>query len=219
MRVTPDILLRAYAIGLFPMAEARDDDELFWVDPDHRGVLPLDRFHLSRRLHRTVRSDRFEVRCDSAFTEVVRACAAPSPERPDSWINEQIVSLYSDVHAMGFAHSVEAWQEGKLVGGLYGVSLGGAFFGESMFSRTRDASKVALVHLAARLRLGGYVLLDTQFLTDHLTQFGTEEIPRNAYQEQLADAIPRQGVFVAAPAADRLAGEIDRMAAESRARG
>ncbi len=219
MRITPDILLRAYAIGLFPMAEARDDDELFWVDPDRRGVLPLERFHLSRRLHRTVRSGRFEVRCDTAFADVIRACAAPSPVRPDSWINERIVALYTDVHAMGFAHSVETWHDGALVGGLYGVSLGGAFFGESMFSRKRDASKVALVHLVARLRLGGYSLLDTQFLTDHLTQFGTEEIPRTAYQELLAEAIPRQGTFVAAPAADRLAGEIDRIAAESRARG
>jgi leucyl/phenylalanyl-tRNA--protein transferase len=188
-RLTPEILLRAYAEGIFPMAERRDDPTLFWVSPDHRGIIPLDAFHVPKRLSRTVRSDRFTVTTNRAFRDVMRACAAPAEGREESWINAEILHLYAALHASGAAHSVECWREGKLVGGLYGVQLGGAFFGESMFSRERDASKVALVHLVARLIKGGFTLLDTQFITSHLAQFGTIEIPREAYLERLKRAI------------------------------
>src|ERR1700710_1170232 len=154
--LTPQIVLRAYAEGLFPMAERRDDPNLFWVSPEQRGIIPLDGFHVSRRLARTVRSDRFAVTFDYAFVDVMRACAAPVPGRDQSWINEEIVRLYTALHVTGYAHSVECWLDGALVGGLYGVNLGGAFFGESMFSRARDASKVALVHLVAQMKRGNY---------------------------------------------------------------
>lgn len=194
-KLTPEILLRAYAVGLFPMAEHRDDSTLFWVDPEKRGILPLDGFHVSRRLRRTVRSGMYEIRCDTAFTDVVRACAAPSPSRDDTWINDEIISLYGDLYALGRAHSVETWQDGELVGGLYGVSLGAAFFGESMFSNSRDASKVALIHLVARLTQSGYTLLDTQFVTDHLTQFGAVELPRAGYRELLSKALDGSATF------------------------
>lgn len=194
-KLTPEILLRAYAVGLFPMAERRDDPTLFWIDPEKRGILPLDGFHVSRRLRRTVRSGVYEIRCDSAFSDVVHACAAPGPGRGDTWINDEIESLYADLHELGRAHSVEAWQDGELVGGLYGVSLGAAFFGESMFSTARDASKVALVHLVARLLKGGYKLLDTQFVTDHLTQFGVVELPRAGYRQLLSDALDASASF------------------------
>ncbi|MBT5648900.1 MAG: leucyl/phenylalanyl-tRNA--protein transferase [Rhodospirillaceae bacterium] len=194
-KLTPEILLRAYAVGLFPMAERRDDPTLFWIDPEKRGILPLDGFHVSRRLRRTVRSGRYEVRCNTAFDDVVRACAAPGPNRKDTWINDEILSLYGDLHALGRAHCVETWLDGELVGGLYGVSLGAAFFGESMFSLARDASKVALVHLVARLVKGGYKLLDTQFVTDHLTQFGVVELPRAGYRELLSEALDDTATF------------------------
>ncbi|MBT6285252.1 MAG: leucyl/phenylalanyl-tRNA--protein transferase [Rhodospirillaceae bacterium] len=194
-KLTPEILLRAYAVGLFPMAERRDDPTLFWIDPEKRGILPLDGFHVSRRLRRTVRSGRYEVRCNTAFGDVVRACAAPGPNRKDTWINDEILSLYGDLHALGRAHCVETWLDGELVGGLYGVSLGAAFFGESMFSLARDASKVALVHLVARLVKGGYKLLDTQFVTDHLTQFGVVELPRAGYRELLSEALDDTATF------------------------
>jgi leucyl/phenylalanyl-tRNA--protein transferase len=194
-KLTPEILLRAYAVGLFPMAERRDDPTLFWIDPEKRGILPLDGFHVSRRLRRTVRSGRYEVRCNTAFGDVVRACAAPGPNRKDTWINDEILSLYADLHALGRAHCVETWLDGELVGGLYGVSLGAAFFGESMFSLARDASKVALVHLVARLVKGGYKLLDTQFVTDHLTQFGVVELPRAGYRELLSEALDDTATF------------------------
>lgn len=194
-KLTPEILLRAYAVGLFPMAERRDDPTLFWIDPEKRGILPLDGFHVSRRLRRTVRSGRYEVRCNTAFDDVVRACAAPGPNREDTWINDEILSLYGDLHALGRAHCVETWLDGELVGGLYGVSLGAAFFGESMFSLARDASKVALVHLVARLVKGGYKLLDTQFVTDHLTQFGVVELPRAGYRELLSEALDDTATF------------------------
>ena len=187
--LTPELLLRAYAAGIFPMAETADDLDVFWVDPEQRGVLPLDGFHLPRRLARTLRQDIFEVRCDAAFEAVVRGCAEPTPERPKTWINEEIVRLYAALHRLGFAHSVEAWRDGELVGGLYGVALGGAFFGESMYSRVTDASKVALAQLVARLRLGGFRLLDTQFVTDHLEQFGAVEISRAQYHRRLSAAI------------------------------
>ncbi|MEX2453506.1 MAG: leucyl/phenylalanyl-tRNA--protein transferase [Rhodospirillaceae bacterium] len=193
--LTPEILLRAYAVGLFPMAEHRDDATLYWIDPEKRGILPLDEFHIPKRLRRRVRGGFFEVRCDTAFEEVVRACAAPGPKRDETWINEEIVRLYTDLHELGRAHSVETWRDGRLVGGLYGVALGAAFFGESMFSRETDASKVALVHLVARLRLGGFRLLDTQFVTDHLSQFGVVEIPRTGYRQFLASALDLSASF------------------------
>ena len=193
--LTPDLLLRAYAVGIFPMAESADDPEIFWVDPDFRGILPLDGFHLPRRLRRTLRTAGFEVRCDSAFIEVVEGCAEPTAERPKTWINDEIVRLYSSLFKRGAAHSVETWRDGRLVGGLYGVSIGAAFFGESMFSRITDASKVALCHLVARLKAGGYTLLDTQFVTEHLQRFGAVEIPRAEYRRRLAAALKGRGYF------------------------
>jgi leucyl/phenylalanyl-tRNA--protein transferase len=193
--LSPEILLRAYRAGIFPMAEAADDDELFWVDPERRGILPLDGFHLPRRLRRVVRQDRFTVRIDSDFTATLVSCAAATEKRPNTWINDEIVRLYTALFERGAAHSVECWQGERLVGGLYGVSIAGAFFGESMFSRAADASKVALVHLVARLRLGGYRLLDLQFVTPHLAQFGAIEVPRAQYHRLLADALRYRGDF------------------------
>jgi leucyl/phenylalanyl-tRNA--protein transferase len=184
----PDELLQCYATGVFPMGEARDDPRVFLVEPDQRGVLPLDRFHIPSRLRRTVRSDLFEVRVDTAFDAVVEACAAPGADRDETWINTPIRRLYTELNARGHAHSVECWRDERLVGGLYGVTLGGAFFGESMFSRERDASKVALVHLVARLKRGGWRLLDAQFLTAHLSQFGAVETPQAAYLKLLKAA-------------------------------
>jgi leucyl/phenylalanyl-tRNA--protein transferase len=194
-RLTPEILLRAYQAGIFPMAESADDPELFWVDPERRGILPLDGFHLSRRLARVVRQGRFEVRVDSDFAGALAGCAEASEKRPNTWINAEIVRLYTALHAMDAAHSIECWQEGALVGGLYGVSIGGAFFGESMFSRVTDASKVAFVHLVARLRHAGFVLLDTQFVTAHLARFGAIEIPRRDYRNRLAAALRKEAQF------------------------
>ncbi len=188
--------MRAYAEGLFPMAERRDDPTLYWVSPQQRGILPLDGFHVPRRLARTVRSGRFAVTTDRAFLHVMQSCAAPAPGREQSWINDEILRLYTALAASGHAHSVECWRDGELVGGLYGVRLGAAFFGESMFSRQRDASKVALVHLVERLRLGGFALLDTQFLTAHLAGFGALEIPRERYLVLLKDALARDAVWL-----------------------
>jgi len=193
--LTPDLLLRAYAAGLFPMAESAEDPELFWVDPERRGVLPLDSFHLPKRFRRTLRQGRFEVTADHDFAAVMKGCAERTPTRKSTWINTQIIRLYRDLHAGGAAHSVECWLDGELVGGLYGVSLGGAFFGESMFSRVPDASKTALVHLVARLRRGGYQLLDTQFVTQHLTRFGAIEIPRRDYRKRLEAALSVHAEF------------------------
>lgn len=187
--VSPELLLQAYAAGVFPMAEARDDDGLFWIDPDARGILPLKSFHIPKKLVSSVRRDTFEVRVDTAFREVIRACAAPARARETTWISERIEALYAELHERGFAHSVECWQDGSLVGGLYGVRLRGAFFGESMFHRATGASKVALVHLVARLKAGGFALLDTQFVTDHLKQFGAIEIPRGEYKARLRDSL------------------------------
>ncbi len=197
--LTPALLLRAYAIGIFPMAESARDAELFWVDPERRGVLPLDRFHLPRRLRRILSSERYETRCDTDFASVIRGCAEPTAERPKTWINDEIVQLYTALHRLGFAHSVETWHEGELVGGLYGVALGGAFFGESMFSRMTDASKVALAQLVVRLRRGGFLLLDTQFVTPHLAQFGAIEISRAAYRHSLERALAATAHFPAEP--------------------
>ena len=188
-----DALLRCYANGVFPMGEARDDPRVFLVEPDLRGIIPLDAFHIPTRLKRTVRGEPFEVRVNTAFLNVVDACAAPAAGREDTWINGPIRRLYSQLHARGHAHSVECWQDEILVGGLYGVSLGSAFFGESMFSRRTDASKVALVHLVARLKRGGFTLLDAQFITTHLSQFGAREIPQASYLRMLAPALRLKG--------------------------
>jgi leucyl/phenylalanyl-tRNA--protein transferase len=195
MEITPELLLQAYRIGVFPMGERRDDPKLYWLDPRLRAVLPLDAFHLPKRLARTVRSGPFEVSADTAFTETMRACAEPRPGHPESWINEPILALYGELFARGHAHSVECRRNGELVGGLYGVSVGAAFFGESMFSRERDASKVALVHLVARLIKGGFRLLDCQFMTEHLRSFGAIEIPRDDFRALLADAVERTADF------------------------
>jgi leucyl/phenylalanyl-tRNA--protein transferase len=189
--LTPQMLLAAYAQGLFPMGERRDDPALYWVSPDLRGIIPLDAFHVPHRLARTVRSGRFAVTTDTAFGDVMRACAA----RAETWINDEILRLYQALYASGQAHSVECRRDGELVGGLYGVTLGAAFFGESMFSTARDASKVALVHLVRALNRGGFTLLDTQFLTAHLARFGTVEVPRDQYLLLLQDAISRTAVW------------------------
>lgn len=209
------MLLRAYAAGVFPMAEARDSDELSWYDPVMRGILPLDGFHLPRRLRRTVLSDSFTVTTDRDFPRVIAACAEPRPDAPDTWINPHIQALYTSLHRQGFAHSVECWRDGTLVGGLYGVAIGAAFFGESMFSRAADASKVALVHLVARLRIGGWRLLDTQFVTSHLSQFGAIDIPRASYKRLLAAAIARPASWDAAPDPPRLEAAFRAMAASA----
>jgi leucyl/phenylalanyl-tRNA--protein transferase len=195
LRLTSELLLRAYATGIFPMAQSRRDRELYWIDPEWRGILPLDRFHVPRRLRRTLRGGVFEVRVDTAFRDVMVGCAEVTSERPDSWINDEIVAAYTELYHLGYAHSVESWLDGALVGGLYGVALGGAFFGESMFTRVTDASKVALVHLAARLYHGGFTLLDTQFITKHLQQFGAVEVPRPRYQALLAAALKVKATF------------------------
>ena len=187
--ITPELLLRAYSIGLFPMADSADDPELFWVEPDLRGVIPLENFHVSHSLAKTIRRAPFDIRFDTAFDAVIAACAEAAPDRPSTWINRKIKTLYSTLHRMGHAHSVEAWENDALVGGLYGVSLGAAFFGESMFSRRTDASKVCLVHLVERLKANGFRLLDTQFTTEHLRSFGAIDVPKADYEDMLAHAL------------------------------
>ena len=193
--LTPALILRAYGCGLFPMAESKAERDVFWVDPDTRGVIPLDRFHVPRRLARTVRAGRFRITVDRDFPRVMRGCARRTGRRPESWINGPIFEVYCALHRQGHAHSVEAWQDEALVGGLYGVVLGAAFFGESMFSTERDASKVALVHLVSRLTAGAFTLLDTQFVTPHLKRFGAVEMTRARYLSQLADALTRSASF------------------------
>ncbi len=193
-------LLNCYERGVFPMADTREDDKIFLIDPAERGVIPLEAFHMPRRLARTVRSDLYQVRVDTAFEQVVEACAAARPGRPDTWINRPIQSLYRELFVQGYGHSVECWRGAELVGGLYGVAIGAAFFGESMFSVARDASKVALAHLVARLRVGHFRLLDTQFLTEHLSQFGALEVPRAEYRRRLNAALEQQGDFYLLPA-------------------
>ena len=190
-----DLLIRAYTEGVFPMARQLDHSEIFFVSPKERGIIPLDKFHVPRRLARTVRRDRYTVDINSAFDRVIASCATPTPGRAESWINEEITTLYCALHRRGLAHSIETWRGGRLVGGLYGVQLGAAFFGESMFSFERDASKVALVHLVARLKRGSFVLLDAQFLTDHLAQFGAISISRNNYLDLLPRAIAKTADF------------------------
>ena len=187
--LTPEILLRAYAIGLFPMAESAGDPHLFWVDPPLRGIFPLDAINISRSLAKAVRSDRFEVRIDHDFAATIGGCAAPVEGRPNTWINAPIRALYGALFRSGFVHTVEAYQDGRMAGGLYGVAIGAAFFGESMFQRRTDASKVCLAHLAARLRLADFALLDSQFLTPHLASLGAVEIARADYHARLAAAV------------------------------
>ncbi|MTH98002.1 leucyl/phenylalanyl-tRNA--protein transferase [Roseibium sp. RKSG952] len=199
MEITPQVLLKAYACGLFPMAESADDPGLFWLEPERRGILPLDGFHLPRRLRRTIRNDVFEIRVSSDFHGVIDGCAAPMPDRPKTWINTEIRRLYGELFDMGHCHTIEAWQDGELVGGLYGVSLNGAFFGESMFTFRTDASKVCLAHLVARLIVGGFSLLDTQFVTDHLSRFGTMEISQEDYTARLNYALQLETDFFAFP--------------------
>jgi leucyl/phenylalanyl-tRNA--protein transferase len=188
-------LIACYRRGVFPMADARDDQRIFLVDPERRGVIPLSDFHVPKRLARTVRAEPYQVRVDTAFEGVIEACARARPGRLETWINGPIQTLYGELYRLGLAHSVECWNGAELVGGLYGVSLGGVFFGESMFSTARDASKVALVHLVARLIVGRYGLLDAQFITEHLSQFGAVEISRADYQAQLGAALSRQSDF------------------------
>lgn len=197
LHLTPDLLLRAYRLGMFPMATSRNSHALHWLAPDARGVLPLDGFHISRSLMKTLRSGQFSVTADTAFGAVIAACAKARDSRTDTWINHEIEQLCIELHQLGFAHSLETWENGLLVGGLYGVSLGGAFFGESMFSTATDASKVALTYLVARLRLGGYRLLDTQFITSHLSSLGAVEVPRDTYHTMLAKAMETPARFPA----------------------
>jgi leucyl/phenylalanyl-tRNA--protein transferase len=196
--LTPQILLNAYELGIFPMSESADDPDIFWVEPRQRGIFPLDAFHVPKRLARTVRADLFDVACDVDFDGVIEGCAAPAPGRETTWINPIIRDLYGELFRLGHVHTVECRREGRLVGGLYGVAMKGAFFGESMFSFETDASKVALVHLVARLKRGGFSLLDAQFITPHLARFGAIEIPRREYQRRLAHALANpadHGVF------------------------
>jgi leucyl/phenylalanyl-tRNA--protein transferase len=204
--ITPEVLLRAYACGIFPMAESVDDPTLFWVEPELRGIIPLNGFRVASRLARTVRSDVFTVRVNTAFKAVIAGCAEPQPQRDNTWINTRIRDLYTALHELGHCHSVEVWDGEQLVGGLYGVSLGRAFFGESMFHRSRDASKVALVHLVARLLAGGFVLLDTQFVTEHLRSFGATEVPRRRYRMMLDEAIKGSADFSQTPLGNSFSG-------------
>lgn len=213
----PDLVLRAYAMGVFPMAEHRDDPSVFWVEPRQRAILPLDGFHLSRSLRKTIVAERFRVTADIAFDQVISLCAQAAGNRPDTWINPAIAQVFGELHARGFAHSVECWDGERLVGGLYGLALGRAFFGESMVSRARDASKVAIAALVARLRVGGFTLLDCQFMTDHLASLGAVEVPRETYLALLSDSLGEGSAGLAAGAAVVAAdfGALDRLAAEA----
>jgi leucyl/phenylalanyl-tRNA---protein transferase len=196
-KITPQLLLRAYVAGVFPMAESADDPTLFWVEPEERGLIPLRDFHVPRSLRKTVRQMPYKITVDTAFDDVIAGCAESRDVRPTTWINDRIRALYSQLHRMGCCHSVEAWRGDVLVGGLYGVRIGAAFFGESMFSRVTDASKVALVHLVARLNAGGFQLLDSQFINDHLKQFGTYTVPKQTYQLLLDAAVRGEADFTA----------------------
>lgn len=195
LKITADVLLKAYAIGVFPMAESADDPGLFWIEPEQRGLLPLDEFHLPRRLARTIRAEPFDIRIDTDFEGVIEGCARPAKGRRKTWINARIRGLYRELFDLGHCHTVEAWRDGKLVGGLYGIALGSAFFGESMFSLERDASKVALAYLVARLKIGGFTLLDIQFTTEHLKRFGAYEVDREEYQQLLNKALALKADF------------------------
>ena len=199
VEITPEVLLKAYACGIFPMAESAEDPALYWIEPERRGILPLERFHVPARLARTLRGAHFRIVCDQDFEAVIDGCAEPRPGRVRTWINLRIRRLYRALFERGHCHTVEVYDEGALIGGLYGVSLNGAFFGESMFHHARDASKIALVHLVARLRAGGFTLLDTQFVTDHLKMFGAIELSRRQYHRLLERALAREGRFDAMP--------------------
>jgi leucyl/phenylalanyl-tRNA--protein transferase len=199
IEITPQVLLKAYACGIFPMAESADDPALYWIEPPQRGILPLDCVHVPRRLAKTVRQGMFEVRVDSDFEGVIAGCGASRPGRRTTWINTKIRALYRELFDTGYCHTIETWADGRLVGGLYGVALNGAFFGESMFSFRRDASKVALVYLSARLVHGGFSLLDTQFVTEHLKQFGAIEIGRQDFHRRLERALAHRADFSAMP--------------------
>lgn len=213
VEITPEVLLKAYACGIFPMAESAEDASLYWIEPEQRGIMPLGEFQMSSRLARTVRSGRFTIATNRDFDGVIDGCAAPQPGRGRTWINARIRKLYRKLYDRGHCHTVEVYEGDQLVGGLYGVSLARAFFGESMFHRARDASKVALVHLVARLRVGGFELLDTQFVTEHLRSFGAVEVPRRAYHKQLEAALSGEADFFALPAAaDSNGADIVRLA-------
>jgi leucyl/phenylalanyl-tRNA--protein transferase len=206
VEITPEVLLKAYGCGIFPMADSADDPTLHWIEPPMRGIIPLEGFYISSRLARTVRSDRFVVRVNTDFEGVLDGCSAPAPGRQRTWISRRIRGLYTKLHEIGHCHSVETYEDGKLVGGLYGVCLGRAFFGESMFHTATDASKVALVHLVARLRTGGYRLLDTQFVTDHLRTFGAVEVAKAQYHKLLEAALISEADFNAIPIGQSLSG-------------
>lgn len=193
--LTPQVLLKAYACGIFPMAESADDPGLFWIEPEARGILPLGSFHVPRRLARTINRELYQVHIDRDFEQVIAGCADAAPGRMKTWINARIRQLYTELFELGHCHTVEVWRDDELVGGLYGIRLGAAFFGESMFTRSRDASKVALVHLVARLKVGGFRLLDTQFTTDHLKQFGAIDIDRRQYHRLLERALEADADF------------------------
>lgn len=199
VEITPDVLIKAYAVGIFPMAESADDPSLFWVEPEQRGIIPLEGVRVPRRLARTIRSNKFEVHVDRDFDAVIDACAAPAAGRDSTWINKRIRRLYRALFDRRQCHTVEAWRDGRLVGGLYGVKIGAAFFGESMFHFERDASKVALVHLVARLKMGGFKLLDAQFITDHLESMGAMEVSRVEYQNRLTKAVAANAQFYCWP--------------------
>ncbi|MBL1241576.1 MAG: leucyl/phenylalanyl-tRNA--protein transferase [OCS116 cluster bacterium] len=206
--LTPQFLLEAYASGYFPMADDANADELFWLSPDMRGVMPLDGLHVSKSLAKCIKNHDFDIRFDTAFVNVMTACAEPTADRPQTWINDEIINLYSELFLMGLAHSVEIWNGDKLVGGLYGVQLGAVFFGESMFSRETNASKIAFVHLVKRLKFGGFKLLDTQFTTQHLENFGVIEIPKTDYLVQLDEALHHVGDFEKFPTDGNLLADI-----------
>jgi leucyl/phenylalanyl-tRNA--protein transferase len=210
------MVIRAYSIGIFPMASRRDDPAVHWVAPQMRGILPLRDFHVPRRLRRTLRGERFQVACNRDFERVICSCALPRDGHPETWINAEIIRVFTELHRLGHAHSIEVRREGRLVGGLYGLALGAAFFGESMFSAEPDASKVALVHLVARLRLGRFVLLDVQFVTEHLRQFGAVELPAAHYLQRLDEALRRPARFYSDPPDASLGSELESLFSQSR---
>jgi leucyl/phenylalanyl-tRNA---protein transferase len=209
------MVIRAYSLGIFPMASRRSDPSVHWVAPPMRGVLPLTSFHIPRRLRRKVHGNPFEIHCDRQFEQVIHACAAPREKHPETWINSEICRIFCELYRLGHAHSVEAWRDGRLAGGLYGLALGGAFFGESMFSIEADASKIALIHLVARLRIGGFTLLDVQFVTDHLRQFGAVELPATVYLQRLDEALQTHARFYCDPPRDSLDSAIGKLLTQS----
>lgn len=214
-RLTPELVIQGYSLGVFPMARHRDAIDVQWVSPMIRGVLPLDGVHVPGRLKKTIRRRPYRIRVDADFEAVIRACAQPRANRSDTWINNQIIRVFCQLHKLGYAHSVEAWRDGELVGGLYGMALGGVFFGESMFSSETDSSKIALVHLLALLKRGNFALLDTQFVTDHLRQFGAKEISGAVYLRQLHDALGRRSSFYSNLLEDELESSVEAVLTQS----